>query len=716
MMKYYNSNNNNNNINNNINNDNNNNNTIIDSDSLQEKFKKGFYLDYRSLALYRIVFSTFLLVDLLLRCQHFTEHYTDEGVYPRSSSIQEERYSLHQLSGSFAFAVLIFLIHGCIYLSMFVGYKTRLSTLLSFVFLCSIQNRNHYLIDGSDDYSRILLFYTIFLPTNKFFSIDSILKEHKEQQQKLQQDNNNNDKNNNINNSNNINNDSNNNSNNDIISTPSTTPSSKINNIKYNTFISGASIAFLVQFMNIYIFTALFKSADTWHVDYSAVYYALNLLQFRHGLAELFLQFPRFLIFLTRGTLIFEYVGPLLLISPFYNTQCRIISILGFIAMHIGFGVCLNLYLFVFIPMVVCMSFLPSDVWTFIKYKYIERKDLITIHYNSNSSQSLQLFLKVFSTFFLVGQNYKIISNNNLGNNNSEKEELEPMDSHSMFYVDSVSIYFKGQIYDEEKSIKFLLQRSFAFFFISKLISDKLYKSLYSYIINFNDINNNQNDHDRKYEKSKLPNYKFNHNNHNHNNNNNNNNNNTTKPTKFKYRQQLKNLFFVVLTTYMFYYNVCVYTAMMDSGRNPYVWQPPFQPLIKLIKIDQYWAMFAPSPPDYSSWIITDSQFSLKKGIDLFTFEETDYRNVPDYLFHIGQRKRNFFLSVGYLDHLRLEFGRYQCRRFNINERNYELGKLEKFKIYAVYQPTPLPPNKFNQYKTLPPTQPTLSLLWEHIC
>ncbi|KAM9995559.1 hypothetical protein ACTFIY_001750 [Dictyostelium cf. discoideum] len=667
-----------------------NNKKSIISSKLIEKIKDGFYLDYRSLSLYRVLFSIYLLVDLILRCQNLTEFYTDYGSYPRSSAIQEERYSLHQMSGSFEFAVVIFFIHGCIYFSMLIGYKTRFSTILAFIFLSSLQNRNHFLIDGSDDYSRILLFYTIFLPINKYFSIDSILKEQRQRQQQQQQHQNSNSSGDNI--------------------------SNKIKN--YYTFISGSSIAFILQFINIYIFTALFKSADTWHVDYTAVYYALNLLQFRHGLAEFFLQFPRFLIFLTRGTLIFEYVGPLLLISPFYNTACRIISILGFIGMHIGFGVCLNLYLFVFIPMVVCMAFLPSDVWTFIKYNYIEKKDLITINYNSNTSQSLQLFLKIYSTFFLVGQNYKIKSNNNLGggsgggNSNQkgdEEEALEIMDSHSMFYVDSVSIYFKGQIYDEEKSIKFLFQHSIVFKLFSKLISDKFYKLLFSFIINFNNNNNNQNN---KYEKLKLPSYKLNSNN----NNNNNNCNNTSKPTKFKYRQHLRNLFFILVATYMFYYNVCIYTLMMDSGRNTNIWEPPFQPLIKLVKIDQYWAMFAPSPPDYSAWIITDAEFSIKKGIDLFTLEKTDYKDVPDYLFKIGQRKRNFFLAVGYLDSLRLEFGRYQCRRFNIYERNYGLGKLEKFKIYGVYQSTPLPPNESNDYGTLAPTQPVLSILWEHTC
>ncbi|KAN0019623.1 hypothetical protein ACTFIU_002841 [Dictyostelium citrinum] len=679
----------------NISNSNNNNNSII-SGSLLEKVKEGFYLDYRSLSLYRVLFSIYLLVDLILRCQNLTEFYTDYGSYPRSSAIQEERYSLHQMSGSFEFAVVIFFVHGCIYFSMLIGYKTRLSTALAFIFLSSLQNRNHFLIDGSDDYSRILLFYTIFLPINKYFSIDSILKEQQKQQQQQQKLHSDNIDNNNINNNNNNNN----------ISTSTTI----INKIKYYTYVSGSSIAFILQFMNIYIFTALFKSADTWHVDYTAVYYALNLLQFRHGLAEFFLQFPRFLIFLTRGTLVFEYIGPLLLISPLYNTRCRIISILGFIAMHIGFGICLNLYLFVFIPMVVCMAFLPSDFWTFIRYHYIEKKDLITIHYNSNSSQSLQLFLKIYSTFFLIGQNYKIKSNNNLGgtSGHNQKEELEPMDNHSMFYVDSVSIYFKGQIHDEEKSIKFLFQHSIVFQLFSKLISDRLYKLLFSLIINFN----NNNLIDSKYEKLKLPSYKLNNNNSYYNSNCN----STSKSTKFKYRQNFRNLFFILLATYMFYYNVCIYTLMMDSGRNTNIWEPPFQPLIKLIKIDQYWAMFAPSPPDYSAWIITDAEFSLKKGIDLFTLEKPDYKEVPDYLFHIGQRKRNFFLAVGYLDTLRLEFGRYQCRRFNIYERNYELGKLEKFKIYGVYQSTPLPPNESNGYETLPPTQPVLTVLWEHVC
>ncbi|EGC33721.1 hypothetical protein DICPUDRAFT_154198 [Dictyostelium purpureum] len=606
-------------MNSNINNNSNNNSKFY------ERVRDGFSLDLRSLSFFRVLLSTYLLVDLATRSIYLNKHYTDYGTYPRSSSVSGERYSFHQFGGSTTFVLIIFITNAIINLSLMVGYRTRLSTILSFVFLASLQNRNHFVIDGSDDYCRTMLFFSIFLPLGEFFSVDSILSNKNKPKEKKK-------------------------------------------------YLSGGTVSFLTQFIYIYVFTALFKAGEAWHETYDAVYYALNLIQFGHGMASFFLQFPSLMVFLTRVTLIFEYVGPFLLVSPFFNSTTRIISILGFVGMHIGFGLCLNLYLFVFIPMVVCTAFIPSDVWDFIERKYIATKEPIKIYYNSRlTAKNIQfkLFLDCFSTFFLFNHNVII-------NANSSKAQLDFNGQDSMdiergnneVYVENISVQYNGQTFTEERAIQFLVSKSFSLFLISNL-SIKYFEKVLSYILNFNnnhDKSTKNNSNNSKNDENEIFNSFGN------------------NPKK-SLKRNIKNAFFVILMTYLFYYNLCIYETMLpDTSLEPSI---AYHGFVKLLRVDQYWAMFAPEPPRRSVWIVSEGRFSNKSQIDVLTGETTNYKNIPSLFFNVGQRERNFLLAVSYVDHLRLEFGRYYCRKYNIYEKNENFGKLIDFRIYTLLKNTP---------------------------
>eukprot|EP01132_Coremiostelium_polycephalum_P004788 gene4788-5973_t len=274
---------------------------------------KSLYLDLRSLALFRVLLSLCLIFDLFARSVYLMEHYTIYGLYPGSSSLHNGKFSFHLFNGSTYFQVLLFLIHGVFYSCMLVGYRTRLYTLLSYIMLVSLQNRNHYLLDGSDDYSRVLLFFSIFVPTAEYFSIDSLqinpLSSTK---------------------------DPSNPDNNEVldiqiegssstISSPSlSSPSLSSSSVsssplllpleksvlsskddhqpsnKPTSFFSMGTLAIYFQFSLIYWFTAYLKSGDTWHKLYSSVYYAINLKEFSYGISDILSQYPSILIFLCR--------------------------------------------------------------------------------------------------------------------------------------------------------------------------------------------------------------------------------------------------------------------------------------------------------------------------------------------------------------------------------------------------------------------------------
>src|SRR5690349_13611595 len=135
-----------------------------------------FGLDLRSLALFRIAVSLFILYDLASRTFDLTAHYTDAGTVPRAWAFQyfaagpiyrlwnPAYLSVHFLTGSAAGTALLFLINGIAAIALLVGYRTRLMTILVWYFLASLQARNPLVLSVGDNAVLVLLFFSMFLP------------------------------------------------------------------------------------------------------------------------------------------------------------------------------------------------------------------------------------------------------------------------------------------------------------------------------------------------------------------------------------------------------------------------------------------------------------------------------------------------------------------------------------------------------------------------
>ncbi|MBZ0308125.1 MAG: hypothetical protein K8I82_18815, partial [Anaerolineae bacterium] len=59
-------------------------------------------------------------------------------------------------------------------IGLLVGYRTRLMTVLNFIFLLSIHERNLYILDGSDNVMRVVSFWCMFIPLGKHYSVDVV--------------------------------------------------------------------------------------------------------------------------------------------------------------------------------------------------------------------------------------------------------------------------------------------------------------------------------------------------------------------------------------------------------------------------------------------------------------------------------------------------------------------------------------------------------------
>ena len=140
--------------------------------------KTVFGIDLRTLALFRVMVALMILADLISRARDLTAHYTDAGILPRAEHLRLPggwRWSLHLLSGSATVEAVLFAIAAVIALALLVGYRTRLVTVLSWLFLASLQARNPTLIQGGDNLLLLLLFWGMFLPLGARFAIDAAL-------------------------------------------------------------------------------------------------------------------------------------------------------------------------------------------------------------------------------------------------------------------------------------------------------------------------------------------------------------------------------------------------------------------------------------------------------------------------------------------------------------------------------------------------------------
>ena len=272
----------------------------------------GYYApDLRALALMRIGTALIVLTDLLIRFTDLEAHYTNAGLWPtelvRNFGWNPGYWSLHVLSGSFTWQLVLFSLQLLFAVFLLLGYKTRLSTLVVWLLLVSLHNRNLFVLQGGDDLLRMLLFWGIFLPWNAHYSIDS--RRSKVSQQ--------------------------------------------------NTL---ANMGYLLLVSSVYFFSALLKSAPDWHGDGTAFYYALSLEQLRLPAGDFIYQFPASLKVFTWLAYYIELLVPFLILWPSKKGYLRLTAFLLLLVLHLGIGLTLYVGLFYLINLVATLGLLPAGI------------------------------------------------------------------------------------------------------------------------------------------------------------------------------------------------------------------------------------------------------------------------------------------------------------------------------------------------------------------
>ncbi len=302
----------------------------------------------------RIGIGIVLLSDLIIRATALTAHYTQDGILP-VSLLQEFdykplRWSFHYLNDSFAYQAVLFFLNGIVALLLIVGYRTRLFTFLSWIFLISLQNRNPFIQQSGDDLLRLILLWALFMPWGNFYSWDS----------------------------------------------KKTTSSVK-------NYFSLASLGYLLLIVSVYIFSAIQKTSPEWRTEGTALYYTLSLDQLKIGLGDWLYQHPSLMKALTFLVFYyFEILVPLLLLIPFKNQMFRAVCVFSLILLHIGISLNVYVGLFFMIGITSSLGLLPSSVMNWFDKKILKLKIRFSdSFYESNLNFVLKTSVNCFLVFLI---------------------------------------------------------------------------------------------------------------------------------------------------------------------------------------------------------------------------------------------------------------------------------------------------------------------------
>ena len=314
-----------------------------------------FSLDLRSLALLRICTGLLLLADLTLRARDFFAFYTDNGILPHIQALGQLapfNFSFHAMNGTWQFEAVLFIVQVVFAVFLIVGYKTRFSTIVSWILLISLQNRTQLVNAADDVLLRLMLFWAIFLPWGALYSLDSVYKNY-------------------------------------VI------PKMRV--------FSAATIAFIAQIALVYWCTHVMKYGADWVTDSTAVSYTLHITQmttpFGNVLAKVAPQ--QALTLLTQSVVLLEGYAPFLFFVPIFNGFFRIIGILLFLSFHMGLAASLWIGLFSFIISATLLGLLPSLFWdTIFRFLKTKNRTNLTIFYDGGCG-FCQNSVRIIKTFFL---------------------------------------------------------------------------------------------------------------------------------------------------------------------------------------------------------------------------------------------------------------------------------------------------------------------------
>jgi uncharacterized membrane protein YphA (DoxX/SURF4 family) len=278
--------------------------------------------DATALCVFRILFGIFLFINGISLVEDFHEWYGlgDKALIPLEASMNfysNFRLNIYNWLSPTEFSAWFVLI-TYIVTSLFVtiGFKTRISTIVCFILMVSMQNRNYSILNSGDTLMRCMLFLMIFAPTHVKYSVDAYLK--------------------------------------------------KLKGAPYSSQISITTIRLMqLQFSLVYFATTLFKLKGYDWVDGTAVYYTSRLVNFQRIVLPIVFDFPALVKFATWSALFIEFaMGTLVWVK-----ELRIWVLLAGLFLHLGIEVSMSIGFFEWVMIAAYILFLEPNEVDWIKQR-----------------------------------------------------------------------------------------------------------------------------------------------------------------------------------------------------------------------------------------------------------------------------------------------------------------------------------------------------------
>eukprot|EP01130_Rhizamoeba_saxonica_P007983 TRINITY_DN3225_c0_g1_i2.p1 TRINITY_DN3225_c0_g1~~TRINITY_DN3225_c0_g1_i2.p1 ORF type:complete len:522 (-),score=52.22 TRINITY_DN3225_c0_g1_i2:20-1585(-) len=323
----------------------------------------AFACDLRSIALARVLAALITLLDIYLRFLVRDTIYGETGWMPCSASrrmLKSRNWHSLAITPHIWFCELplvneiLMLINFVAAFCMLIGYRTRTSTIVTYILLTSNNHRNYLVNNGGETVFRNILFFLMFLPTDAFFAVDNLKEKNSPWWWDVRG-----------------------------TSTFGQEPSSedieeggKKKSYRNDIFesirvFSPATFGIVHQFLVMYWFAACHKTGEPWH-NGTALWRILWLELYTGAGFNIIMRSSIWICeFFTYLTMLTERGLPILMMIPIKNDKLRALlrgfNVFTVFTLHFMFWVALpRIGLFGFHPTTGVMVLLPSLVWDFL--------------------------------------------------------------------------------------------------------------------------------------------------------------------------------------------------------------------------------------------------------------------------------------------------------------------------------------------------------------
>ena len=280
-----------------------------------------FGCDTRSLAAFRVVIGILIFLDAVVRYGSAESFYSGQGFL--NAALAEHAspgaYSLNYVSDSVGFQQFIFLSLACSAVLLCVGCCTRVATLCCWLLIASIHVRNPMYLIGGDTLLRMLVFWSLFIPLGRTWSVD----QWRESRKKIP----------------------------------------AINQITEGGVVCSVGTAcLLLQVCVMYVTAGLSKWNEPW-LSGIAMDFILRQDCYARPVSDWLIQFPMLTAMMSYATLTIELLVPCLIFVPYRTAQVRLAAVAFFWTFHLGIEMTMDVGKFTYVSMAAWLLFLPPMFW-----------------------------------------------------------------------------------------------------------------------------------------------------------------------------------------------------------------------------------------------------------------------------------------------------------------------------------------------------------------